>query len=290
MTLLSAVLAELIGLVLIVLAILIPPAMITGWSGWRAGLGWRGFAQPLRDWRSLWQQSRLEPDFASPLARLWPAIALAATILAGVLVPSFAKNIWTGVPGLALWIIGLLALARMARLLATLDAGQGARGLAAALAARSFWMVQTILLIGTLAAASAVGSASLGVGLPLGGAGLNRLVLLLALAAAIVGLANDQTAPGTAPEGDLAGPDLAMLRLEAQLRPVIVLLLVFALFAPLWLATANRLSSWPMGLLGFWLRWGLGMIAMAIAPRGVWRVGLIAMLLIGLALVMVLPR
>jgi hypothetical protein len=286
MTLLSAVLAEWIGLVLIVLAVLIPPAVITAWSGWRAGLGWRGFAQPMRDWRSLWQQPLLEPDFASPLARLWPTVALAATIMAGLLVPSFAKNIWTGVPDLALWIIGLLALARIARLLATLDAGQGARGLAAALSARSFWVVQTILLIGTLAAASAVGSTSLGVGLPLGGAGLNRLVLLLALAAAIVGLANDQSAP----EGDLAGPDLAMLRLEAQLRPIIVLLLVFALFAPLWLATANQPSSWPLGLIGFWLRWGLGMIAMAIAPRGAWRVGLIAMLLIGLAVVMVLPR
>lgn len=286
MSLLAAPLAELIGLVLIALAMLIPPALITFWSGWRAGLGWRGITQPLREWRWLWQQPRLESDFASPLARLWPAIALAATLMAAALVPSFAKNIWTGVPSLAFWVIGLLALARMARLLATLDAGQGARGLAAALAARSFWMVQTILLIGTLAAASAVGSISLGAGLPLGGAGLNRLVLLLALAAAIVGLANDQSAP----EGDLAGPDLAMLRLEAQLRPVILLLLVFALFAPLWLATANRPSSWPLGLLGFWLRWGLGTLAIAVAPRGAWRASLIAMLLIGLAVVMVLPR
>ena len=286
MILFAKIIAEFINLLLIGLAMLVVPALIAGWQGWQAGLGWRGLRQPWRGWLGLWRQDRLESDFASPLARLWPVITLASTVIAAGLVPGFARNIWTKVPGLAIWVIGLLALARIARLLSVLDAGQGARGRAAGLASRSFWVVQTILLLGTMIAASALGARSIGAGLPLGAAGLDHMVLLLGLAAAIVGLAQDQAAP----EGDLAGPDLALLRLEARLRPLVLVLLVFALFAPLWLADATRPASWALGLLGFWVRLALGMAAMAAAPRGVWRAGLIGLLLAGLALVVVLPR
>ena len=94
------------------------------------------FLQPLSDLVKLWRKRRAIPEFSSPLAPMWAPLSVSAMSLAAFVVPGAFFDTLTQPLATVPVVIGLLSLGRAAQILAALDAGQGGRGLSAALAAR----------------------------------------------------------------------------------------------------------------------------------------------------------
>lgn len=258
------------GLLLGTLATLLHAALMAAAAALLPGvLGWlaarlQGRAgpppwQPLRAVAKLLRTPPLLAENASIVTRAAPYVAVAALAAALLLVPSFARATLLSPLSDLLLIGALLALARVAQVLAALDAGTApgglgaARGTALAALAGPAFLV-SVLVVGLATGATGLDAAS--AALQDSAAGL-RLPVWLALAAlVVVGLADAGRLPLDGPDPQ---PEAAMLRgamvLEASGRHLALwnvaaalrLLLWVALLLALWLpqGTAASVAGWP---------------------------------------------
>lgn len=113
--------------------------------------------QPYRELRRLWHKSGVQPELASPLYRLAPAIVVSAVLLAVLVVPVGGRAASWGVGHDALLLVGLLALGRVAVAAAAWDTGSGF-GLMGASREMTFAVfAEAVLLLVILLAALAAG-------------------------------------------------------------------------------------------------------------------------------------
>jgi formate hydrogenlyase subunit 4 len=196
----------------------------------------------LLPWRLLIRLSRkipVELDSGSVVLRFAPAIELGATVSAAALVPSFATSMALSPLADILVVVSLLIIARVAGVLAALDAGAALPGLAAQQSSALAVPAEAALIMAIFALALMGGSFNLGLiilaqddgGLVPATAAFVALASLLALAAA------DEAASGSALDQVLTGTGLAVSRMAGWLRRLVWIDLIGALAFPFGLAT-----------------------------------------------------
>jgi formate hydrogenlyase subunit 4 len=303
---LGAVASQVLHLALILVA----APLLTGAVRWaKARLMGRHGPSPLQPARDLAKLLRKRPvlaENASAVSRVAPYAAVAATVLAAALVPSFARGmLFAPVADLVL-VAGLLALSRVALALAGMDVGTAFGGLGAAREMSFAALAEPALLLGAMSLAILAGTTNLDAiagALHEGGLGL-RVSLGLALVALIgVAVAENARIPVDNPATHLeltmvheamileaSGRHLALWDYQAALRLTLWLALLAAVFLPAGLAPpgagplgwAAGLLAWvaKMAMLGF----ALAVFESSIAQMRVFRVPefLGAALLLGL--------
>jgi formate hydrogenlyase subunit 4 len=231
-------------------------AGVEGWLRSRlAGLAAPSPLQPYRDLVKLLGKDELRPGQAGRLFDAAAVLALGATLAAAVLVPALVEAPLPGAGGGAVALVGLLALARVARLLGALDGGRGLVALAAGRERALAMLVEPTLLLALLAAALVTGSTELArvvsstLSRPAAVDLLPRLLGLAALALATLADTGRDRAGDAADRGPLleaagaalvaehGGPRLALLELGAELRRLLLAVLVVNLFFPWGVAT-----------------------------------------------------
>ena len=209
--------------------------------------------QPYRDLRKWWAKESVQSDVATGLTAAAPAIVLATTVTATLLVPIVAVR-----PPLSGWgdllvVVGLLALARFILALSALDAGSAFGGMGSSREVAIATLVEPALLLTLAGAALAAGSTDLGAiagaGAAAGGAWLTPALLLAAAAFGIVAIAETGHEPVDNPDTHLeltmihegmlleaSGRRLALFTYAAELKLVLVAGLFGAAFLPFGLA------------------------------------------------------
>lgn len=238
--------------------------------------------QPWRDLRKLLRKQTVAAEGASPIALAAPHVAVVATALAAALIPSFSLGMLFSPLADLLLLAGLLALARLARELAVMDAGGALGGLDAARGMARFVLAEPALLIAAMGLAMLAGTTGLegiiaairegGVG---SGGGAFRFSLLGLALLALIGVALcDADAPAppeeerelaggwAAPPRDASGRHLALWEFHAALRLTVWLSLLAALALPFGLAPAGAGPlAWVAGLLA----WAAKLLALGFA-------------------------
>ena len=219
---------------------------------------------PVRSLAALMRKEPVRAGNGSPVLVLAPIVALAATLMAAVLVPSFCTGMLTAPFADLPTILALLALARVAVLLGAFDAGISGPGLAAVSGSvRSLLVVPACgLALFTFALVS--GSTSLDAvlgSLKAGPAGPNAAMLLAAVSLGLAAIAAGTDETGLSEQ--LSGPDLAVFRFQHALQRLVWLDLVTGLLLPNSLAVAqSNPLYWLLGLLGWVLRVGIGCLVL----------------------------
>jgi formate hydrogenlyase subunit 4 len=243
-----------IGLASLLLHILLmagASVLLAGLLPW-ARARWAGRAgppiwQPWRDWRRLMRKRPLVAEGTSPLQVWAPALSLAVTIMAALLVPSLTLGMITASLSDLLVILGLLGLARVITVLAAIDAGTAEAGLVAIRQVRLGALAEPALLLVVLTIALLTGTTNLDAALAaLHDAAAPGVPMLLAL----VGLASVVLAvemAGTTRMTDYAGWHEAASEATVALRRVVWFSLVAALIAPGGMALGP--PDWLLGLL-----------------------------------------
>jgi formate hydrogenlyase subunit 4 len=225
------------------------------------------------------RKTPLVPDNASELYRIWPFACFAAMAAAAMLVPGFCTGLLTAGPADMITIIGVLALARAALLLAALETGFGFGGAGAGrdvlfgifAEAASMVVVLTLVLIAHNPTIDGIVSAfragHIGIQISLG----------FALAATLaVALTETGRLPVDNPAGHLelamvheallleySGKYLALFEYAGTLRLAVWMTLIGTIFCPFGMATAGNILSWPGGLLTWLLKLCAGAVALA---------------------------
>ena len=258
MTLLLALLAQILHAALLVAATPILAGVLR-WAG--AGFAETPAALIRREHallRRLWRKTPLPTEPSTPLLRGAPAIAAGLTVVVALVTPSFSVGMALGGLGDFLTVAGLLTLARLLPLLACLDAGSAAGGIAAA----------RHVSRGTIAAA-AFPPAILALALGAGGLTLDQIGAARfddafvpgaarGLAAAAIAAVAVADLAGPRLDEALSGPDLAMARVTEALRLLIWCNLVLLLAAPLGLVGPDSaLADWPLAVLSWIGRLGV---------------------------------
>lgn len=231
----------------------------------RAGVAPAPWRQPWRDLVRLARKRRVRPEFASPLYAAWPVIAGTATASAALIVPGFAFGDIAAPLATPILAIGLVAVAAVARIAAMLESGDAARGLRAAAATRGLIGAVAIWLTGFLLLSMQGGAARLG--------GIGAAVAITPDSAApvlLIGLALALSLNGfaIATPGDYAGPDRALFTSEALLRQMVLASAVIDVVAPMPMADGHVIATWPVGLLAWGIKIGvLGVVLAIVAPR-----------------------
>jgi len=229
-------------------------------------MGRRGppLLQPWRDTLKLLRKRPVLAENASVVTRAAPYLALAATLLAGLLVPGFAQGMLLAPMADLLLIAGLLALARAALVLAGHDAGTAFGGLGAAREMTFAAFAEPALLVSILVLALLAGSANLdaiGALFREGGQGLRVSLLFVALALMAVALAENARVPVDNPATHLeltmvheamileaSGRHLALWEAQAALKLTVWLALLAAVFLPFGAAPAGSGPiAWVIG-------------------------------------------
>ncbi len=291
-------------LLLRLLAVLLHAAMVFAAAPLLAGLlgklrarllGRRGapVLQPYHDLRKLLAKQPLVPETATELYAVWPLAAVAATGAAAALVPGYCLGMLGAGGSDFITIIGLLALARAAVLLAGLETGFAFGGAGAARDVLFGIFAEAALLVVVLSfvliahdptldgVAQHFRATSPGISVSLGFA----LAALLAVA-----LTETGRLPADNPSGHLelgmvheallleySGRDLLLFQYAAMLRLLVWLGLIGTVFFPFGMAVAGALWSWPLGLL-LWvakllsLAAALALFEVAVAKMRVFRV------------------
>lgn len=225
----------------------------------------------LQPWRDLVRLSRKQPvlaDNASPLFEWAPAVFLAATLAAALLVPSFALGMVTAPVADLILVAGLLALSRAALALAAMDVGTAFGGLGASREMTFSVFGEPGLLLVLLTLALLAGTTNLDAVAALirdGSLGLRVSLGLVLVAAVIVGLAENGRIPVDNPATHLeltmvheamvleySGRHLAMIEAASHLRLLLWLGLIATVFVPFGLAPAGSGPlAWAIGL-GAW--------------------------------------
>jgi formate hydrogenlyase subunit 4 len=231
MTLLGLVALALHGAVAAAVALLM--AGLLPWGRARLA-GYQGppVLQPLQDWRRLLRKRPVVAEGVTPVFTAAPVISLAATAVAALLVPSFTLGMATAPAADLLVIAGMLGMARAALVLAALDSGTAAAGLAGLGSLRLGALAEVPLLLAVLTVALLAGGTNLDAdigalrdqALPL------RVALPLTLGAlAAIALAMDAE-DSTAAE--FSGWHLAAVEVALALRRLVWLSLIACLWLP----------------------------------------------------------
>jgi len=273
MTVLAPLAAQLLHVALMLTA---APAL-AGWLPWlaarRAGTRGPPLRQPWTDLLRLFRKQPETPESASCVFRLAPIASFGVMLAAAALVPSFTLGMAFAPQADLVAIAGLLALGRVMLVLAAMDAGTAPAGLAAGQMMTRATLVEPALWLIILTLALLAGSSNLDLiaGLQLAGLLQPSAASVLA-AAALAGLAfADIAEPPGRIQAEFSGTGLALVQAAADLRLVIWLDLIGALFLPWGMADADAgpmlwvvgIGSWGLRLLGFALvltviRTGLG--------------------------------
>lgn len=269
MALLGGILAQLLHLALMLAA----APLVLGVTRWlRARMLGRRGASPLQPFRDLDRLLRKRPvlaENASWISEAAPHAGLAACLTAAALVPSFAGGMLLAPTADLLLLAGLLAAARMALMLAGMDAGTALGGMGAARAMALPILAEPALLLCAMAFSILAGTTNLdgiaaafregapGLRMPLVLAGLAMLALALAgTARSRTGLAE----PAMLEEAMLlesSGRHLALWEYQSALRLTLWLALLAALFLPYGMAPAGAGPlSWLLGLLAWVVKMG----------------------------------
>jgi formate hydrogenlyase subunit 4 len=219
--------------------------------------------QPYRDLRKWWSREAVQSSTASPIQGLAPALVLAATGAALLLVPTAAVLVPLAGWGDLIAVVGLLAAARFVIALAALDSGSAFGGMGSSRDVSIAALIEPALVLALIVAAVASGSTDLGA---IAAAGAGRGVDLLtpahvvaAVAFAIVVVAESGHLPVDNPDTHLeltmvhegmlleaSGRRLALYMLSAHLRQALLIALFLAVFLP-WGMSAD-LSPAPLAL------------------------------------------
>lgn len=234
--------------------------------------------QPYRDIAKLLARESVVSDQASWVFRGAPAVYGAAILSAAILVPTLARR--SAAPGIgdAIVFVGLLALARFALALASLDSASNFAGMGASREVAFAALVEPALLLVLFAVALPAGSTSFSALVGGGGSGAGALLAFGALL--IVAIAETGRIPIDNPDTHLeltmihegmlleySGRPLGVLHWTTQIKQLAILALATALFIPWGMAAAGDHA--PLALLvgfgAFALKVGaLGMLLAAI--------------------------
>lgn len=208
--------------------------------------------------QSLWRKTPLPAEPSAPLLRAAPAIAAGLTAVVALLTPSFAVGMALGGLGDLLTIAGLLSLARVLPLLACMDAGSAAGGIAAARHVNRSTLAAAAFPPAILALALGAGGLTLD---QIGAARFDDAFVPGAargLAAAAIAAIAVADLAGPRLDAALSGPDLAMARMTEALRLLVWCNLILLLAAPLALVGPDSaLADWPLAVLSWIGRLGV---------------------------------
>ncbi len=218
------------------------------------------FLQPLFDLVKLWRKRRATPEFSSPLASMWAPLSVSAMALAAFVVPGAFFDTLTQPLATAPVVIGLLSLGRAALILAALDAGQGARGLSAALAARD--LVVFVIALSLVGLVHGEIARSLTLVAPVGSDTTDVVAQILGMAGLFLVLSLEEISPAA----DSSGPDRALWVVAAMLGRVAVILFAFDTLSCLDVANAKHAGSWLPGVMLFFVKMIVAFLLMALAP------------------------
>jgi len=264
-TLLIAAVTQLIHAALMIAA---APVVVGLIRRIKARLAGRVGPPVLQPWRDLIRLARKEPVVAENASFVFtgaPAVALAATFAAAMLVPSFALGMVTAPVSDLIVLAGLLTLARCALALAGLDVGTSFGGIGSSREMSFAVFAEPALLLVILTLLLIAGSTNLDViaGLLRSASfGLRVSLGLVLIVTAIVALAECGRIPVDNPATHLeltmvheamvleySGRHLAMIEGAAALRLLLWLTLIGTLFAPFGLASAGSgPAAWAIGL------------------------------------------
>ena len=279
MALLAGILTQLLHLALM----LATAPLVLGVTRWlRARMLGRRGASPLQPFRDLDRLLRKRPvlaENASWLSEAAPQAGLVACMAAAALVPSFAGGMLLAPAGDLLVVVGLLAAARMALLLAALDVGTAFGGMGAARAMSIPVLAEPVLLLCAVSFAILAGTTNLdGIAAAFreGAPGLRLSLALAGAAMLVVALAANARRPVQGP-GSLAEPamleeamllessgrHLALWEYQSALRLTLWLSLLAALLLPYGMAPAGAGPfAWLLGLLAWAAKIGVLCLAL----------------------------
>lgn len=268
MLLLAGVLTQLLHLGLMAVA---APVLVGGIRWLKARLLGRRGASPLQPWRDLWKLLQKRPllaENASALTVAAPQVALAASLLAAALVPSFTLGMAFAPMADLLLVAGLLGLARGALALAGMDAGTAFGGLGAAREMSFAAFAEPALVLSALTFAILAGTTNLDAIIATfrdAALGLRVSLALVAVALLAVAIAENARIPVDNPATHLeltmvheamlleaSGRQLALWDYGAALRLLLWLALIGGVFVPFGIAPAGAGPlAWMVGLLAF---------------------------------------
>ncbi len=238
----------------------------------------------LQPWRDLARLARKQPvvaDSASFVTLGAPVVALAVTLPAALLVPSFTLGMASAPAADLLVVAGLLASARVALALAAMDAGTGFGGMGASRAMLVALFSEPALLLVALIFVALVGTSNLdaiAAALREGAAGARLSIGVALVVMAMVALAANGRLPvddpaaacepgmaGGAQSLEYSGWLLAMIEFSGSLRLLTWFGLLGTLFMPMALAPAGAGPlAWLPAMLGWALRTGAGCVAIGV--------------------------
>jgi formate hydrogenlyase subunit 4 len=207
----------------------------------------------------------IERETGSPILRFAPAVAFGATAAAASLVPSFSLGMALFPLADILVIVSLLAIARVALVLAALDAGAALPGLAAQQSSAASVPAEAALLLGVFGLALMGGNLNLNLiiaqrsdpGLLPPSAAVVALAALLALAV------GDSVPRDPALDQSLTDTGLAVSQFAGWLRRLVWIDLVGALAVPFGLTAVPAPGDWMMGFAGWAVRLAVGIVGLA---------------------------
>lgn len=294
MSVLSAALIQILHLILMLAAAPLLLGIIRTTQARLLGRFGPPLLQPYRDLRRLLAKRPVIAESATPLFRAAPWGALAATVAAVALVPSFSGGMLFANAADLLVITGLLGLARMAQALAALDTGTAFGGIGASREMAFAVFAEPALLLSVLIFAMLVGTTNLDViaasfrDVP---PGLRVSLGLAAVALLAVAVAENARIPVDNPATHLeltmvheagileySGPDLALWSYQSALKLLLWLNLLSVLFLPFGMAPAGSSPILWGGGMVLWagkaaaLALGLAVFEVSIAKMRVFRV------------------
>jgi formate hydrogenlyase subunit 4 len=221
--------------------------------------------QPYRQLRRLLAKTPLAPESTTDLYPAWPFVALAGTLTAALLVPGFSRGLLTAPLSDLITILGLLALARAATLLAAMESGVAFGGAAAARDALFSVFAEAAMLVALLTLALITGSTrvdAIAAALSAAPAGLSVSLGFALLAMLSVALTETGRLPADNPAGhlelamvhealllDYSGRYLALFDYAGMLRLLLWMDLIGTMFFPFGMGNGGQPLSWPLGLL-----------------------------------------
>lgn len=215
-------------------------------------LGRRGppLLQPYWSLAKLLRKATLVPDTATSFFTLWPLLVFLALAVALMLVPGFCTGLLTASASGYITIVGLLALARVARLLAGLENGSALAGAEVGRALVYGVFAEAVLLVLLLVFAGVTHGISLN-GIAVRGQWLPpRLAVTLVFAVlSMVMLALSMRTHNESIMLEYSGRLRALLAYGEMLRRLVWINLLGCCFWPVGMAQATALLSWPLGLL-----------------------------------------
>lgn len=260
MTIALALLTQVLHIGLMVVA---APAA-AGLMGWLDGrLTGRSGPPVLLPWRDVIRLSRKTPavrESVSGVSRTAPALALAATVSAAAMVPSFTLGMALAPLADVLVIVSVLSVARVATALAAFNSGLALPGLMQqGMSARAV-TAEPALMLAVVALALMGGSFNLDliIGQQREGVLLPAAASALALTALLALLLAHDSAPDRS-DAMFGGMDLAMVRMAGWLRRLVWIDLIGGLFLPIGMASADDgvlawlvgVAVWAVKLVGF---------------------------------------